>query len=162
MFGMRAAFLDYAHYSTPIDGENLLSIDDKWTSYHGKSTVICCNDNLATQRYDSGIFNLIQHAGLSSVTSFSGLIWQHSSSSLFPSLYPSLRPFSLVSSDFDVVLHMKAPLCSPPSPALGFLSFLWRRVLLQRLFTHHDLGRGGAACYLLVIQDDGNVTSSQV
>jgi hypothetical protein len=88
MFGMRAAFLDYAHYSTPIDGENMLSIDDKWTSYHGKSTVICCNDKLATQRYNSGIFNFIQHAGLSSVTS----IWQHSSSSLFPLSIPPYVP----------------------------------------------------------------------
>ena len=119
MFGMRAAFLDYAHYSTPIDGENLLSIDDKWTSYHGKSTVICCNDKHATQRYNSGIFNFIQHAGLSSVTS----IWQHSSSSLFPSLYPSLRPCSLVSSHLQVFLHMKAPLCSSPLPHLAFSRF---------------------------------------
>ena len=61
MFGMRPAFLDYAHYSTPIEGENVLSIDDKWTSYHGKSTVICCNGAVNTQRYDSlnfALFNM--------------------------------------------------------------------------------------------------------
>ena len=58
VFGMRAAFLDYAHYSTPIEGEHVLSIDEKWTSYHGKSTVICCNDAVETQRYDSLIFLL--------------------------------------------------------------------------------------------------------
>jgi hypothetical protein len=55
---MRAAFLDYAHYSTPIEGEHVLSIDEKWTSYHGKSTVICCNDAVQTQRYHSLIFLL--------------------------------------------------------------------------------------------------------
>ena len=58
MFGMRAAFLDYAHYSTPIEGEHVLSIDEKWTSYHGKRTVICCNGAVETQRYDSFIFLL--------------------------------------------------------------------------------------------------------
>jgi len=51
VFGMRCVFLDYGHYSTPTQGDTVLSINDKWASYHGKSTIICCNDAVQTARY---------------------------------------------------------------------------------------------------------------
>jgi hypothetical protein len=38
-----------AHYSCPAGADDIVSIADKWKSYHGKSTVICCNNKLDTQ-----------------------------------------------------------------------------------------------------------------
>ena len=56
MFQMRVAFLDYGHYSTPVAGELVPSIDDKWTSYCGVSTVICCdNDRVVTPSLDENV-----------------------------------------------------------------------------------------------------------
>jgi hypothetical protein len=49
---MRALFLDYGHYSTPLPGVNsLVNIDDKWDTYLTKSTVIA-NFDKAVQVYD--------------------------------------------------------------------------------------------------------------
>jgi hypothetical protein len=52
VFKMKAAFLDYGHYSTPVKGKEVLNIDDKWTPYLGTSTIICCNNRIVTQRFD--------------------------------------------------------------------------------------------------------------
>ena len=50
VFHMRVSFLDYEHYSTPVNGDLVLSVDDKWQMFHGKSTVLCCNDKVVTRR----------------------------------------------------------------------------------------------------------------
>ena len=47
---MRASFLDYEHYSTPVQGDFVMSVDDKWIGFRGKATVMCCNDRVVTRR----------------------------------------------------------------------------------------------------------------
>lgn len=66
VFRMGVSFLDYEHYSTPADGDFIvngdfivLSIDEAWMGFHGKSTVICCNDKLITRRCTISVCSLL-------------------------------------------------------------------------------------------------------
>jgi len=74
VFGMRTVFLDYAHYS--INGETSERIDGKWLSYHGKSTVLCCNALAAPQRCVCGCTYTHTHmcAGTYGVATISRLL----------------------------------------------------------------------------------------
>ena len=71
---MRTVFLDYAHYS--INGETSERIDGKWLSYHGKSTVLCCNALAAPQRCVCGCTYTHTHmcAGTYGVATISRLL----------------------------------------------------------------------------------------
>jgi hypothetical protein len=51
VLNIRASFLDYEHYSTSVQDDVVLSVDDKWQIFHGKSTVLIVNDQVVTRRY---------------------------------------------------------------------------------------------------------------